>query len=204
MIITKLTSLSNNKVLVQFDLSPSLIIPVDIAVLYSLKSQKDISNDTYTQIKQEAIQHSLWNQVLKWATLRPRSIAEFDHYSQDKLTTEQLNNFKNRLTELGFLSDSKFSSWWVESRQVHRPKSKLELQQELKSKGVSGSDLDTALSQSDQESACLAVAQKYIKKLTRFSDFEKKQKLFAYLFRRGFPSTIIKNVISKILIINVE
>lgn len=197
--ILKLTSVFGSRVVVKFDTSASITIPLDTAVQYSLRSNLEISDDLFNEIQKTAQQQSRWNQVLKWVTLRPRSIAEFNYYAKDKLTAEQLSNFTSRLTELGFLSDEKFSSWLVSSRQSSRPKSTLELKQELKRKGISGSNLQTALSESDEQQACLDVAQKYAKKLSRFSDFEKKQKLFAYLLRRGFSTDFIKSAINKIL-----
>ena len=197
--ILSLTSIFGNRVIVKFDSAISLTIPLDTAVQFFLKPKLELTAEQYLSLKQTAQTQSLWNQTLKWATLRPRSVAELNHYAKDKLNDDQLQSFTQKLKDLNFLSDERFSTWWVENRQAFRPKSQLELQQELKRKGISADNRLTALSQSDESTACLQVAQKYAKKLSRFSDFEKKHKLYAYLIRRGFSSSHIKSAISQLL-----
>lgn len=106
-----------------------------------------------------------------------------------------------RLTELGYVDDEKFTKWWIEQRNQFRPKGWRALSFELQQKGVDKETIEVVHQEvenakgSQEESNAMFLATKIILKYTTLPMREQKMKLFSYLYRRGFSSSVISRVV---------
>jgi regulatory protein len=144
--------------------------------------------------------------ALNFVSIRPRSQKEIREYLQKKITrwhanSDLLEKLFGRLTELGYVDDLNFARVFISSRNQFRPKGNSLLRLELKRKGISQDCIDTALegSGSDMSTNEADLAQKAaIKKLRGLHRYDKRQqrnKLYAFLSRRGFALDTISSVI---------
>ena len=72
----------------------------------------------------------------------------------------------------------------------------------MQAKGINQEDIDLALeneSDETQEEKALNLAKKQLPKYDKLNNFEKKQKLNAFLIRHGFTWDIISSVIEKLI-----
>ena len=98
----------------------------------------------------------------------------------------------DRLIEKGYLSDEKFTRFWIENRNQTKGSSLRKLTNELRVKGVESSIIDQVVSESsrnDSEEVMKIIA----KKRSKYPD---EQKLIAYLARQGFSYDEIKSALA--------
>mgnify|MGYP001577196336 FL=1 len=157
---------------------------------------------------------SLLDASFHFISYRPRSEKEIRDFLIKKLHGKSVANGKRieqvleRLRELEYLDDTKFIRWWVEQRSTYRPKGRRLLEQELLSKGIDKSliveclnTLSTAsptggkkesFSEVDLAKKAIEKKLKLWEKLPRLAF---KQKVYAYLSRRGFSWDTIHQAI---------
>lgn len=130
------------------------------------------------------------NAAIRFLSYRPRSKKEIvDFLKKKKAEAEIREKVIDRLTELGYIDDEKFASWWIEQRKTFRPKGAAIIKQELKQKGVVIEGL------TDDKKSAILLAEKKLKLLKNLPQLEKKSKLYGYLARRGFSSSVIDEVL---------
>ncbi len=148
----------------------------------------------------------LMDGALRFVSIRLRSTHEVrqwlartlkrHHTTAPKVEEEILT----RLSELEYLDDRKFASWWVAQRQQATPKGERLIRRELEAKGVSPEDIDEALLEvvDEKEVARRAIEKKYQlwKKLPAPA---RRKKVWDYLLRRGFSSNTVRVVVDELM-----
>jgi len=140
---------------------------------------------------------------VKFLSYRPRSITEVTRYLHGKTTDETLiNQTLDFLKKYKLVDDEAFAKWLVESRSHSRPRGSRLLKQELISKGIDPSIINSQLSSFNLPSSTLndkdLALQALQKKLPRwqnlaFLDFRVKAGRF--LASRGFSWGVIEEVV---------
>jgi len=197
--ISRIVALPNHKVRVSLIENLHVILPLDIVLSEHLKTGQVLNDQQWLKLTQLSQSSQLINKAIKWATLRPHSIAEFDTWATKNIPPDQVDFISAKLHKLELLDDVKFTKWWVQNRQSFRPRSKQELKAELRFKGIESQILNDVLNDVDESFSCEPVARKYFKRLSSYPPQVQKQKLFAYLSRRGFSYSQIKQVTDQIL-----
>jgi regulatory protein len=162
-----------------------------------LKVGQQLSEEKVDEITKKAEFQKALDRLLVFTTLRPRSEKEIRGWLIRKKVNE---NFKagllEKLKNLDLLDDEKFAKWWVEQRLEFRSKSKRELDQELRNKGIQKDIIDKALSGSEVDEA--GSAKKLIEKnMYKWSRLPKRvayQKMSLFLARKGFRWEVIRKV----------
>jgi regulatory protein len=103
-----------------------------------------------------------------------------------------------RLKRSGLLDDQQFAETWVDNRSEFRPRSRRALAFELKQKGVPEETIDAAVEGLDEEQMAYLAAQKKANKYYSLEWPEFKQKMYAFLARRGFSYEISAPVVSRL------
>jgi len=146
--------------------------------------------------------------AISYISFRPRSGKEIHEYLLKRIkgdTEEYVRLAEARLKELGYIDDAVYAKRFIESRNRSRPKGKKLIQLELLRKGVFLDVIDSVFQQmidtdgpTDIELARVVVQKKYSiwKKL---SILEQKKKLFGFLQRRGFASSVIFRIIDELV-----
>lgn len=153
---------------------------------------QDISQDYLAELRAKSQDNKFFDRALHYLSFRPRSRAEMATYLGRKgASPDQVDQVCNRLLQAGFLNDEDFATSFARSRQSLAPRSKLHLRAELIKRGLSREIIDATLDEVDEESA---LADLLARKASKYPD---KQKLVAYLQRRGFSYGLISRVLAK-------
>ena len=138
-------------------------------------------------------------QIYRFLSYRPRSEKEiYDYLGKKKLKDEEKEKIIKKLKEEKLIDDLEFARWFLEQRQTFRPKGSYALRQELRQKGIGEKIIDQVLPNREEE---LSLAKKALvkaeKKYASFLGREKKEKLMAYLRRRGFSWEAVKKAVDE-------
>jgi len=173
-------------------------IDLDNLVKFGIKIEKELSQDEIDKIIYEAEFHKTFSKILNYATLRSRSEKELLNWLKRKKVPEVIHKkLFNKLKRLDLLDDAKFAKWWVEQRQVFKPRSKRFLTQELRVKGISKEIISEVLDSAhlNEEKVAKKLLEKNKYKWKRFDKQKQNEKAFAFLARKGFDYDVIKSVV---------
>lgn len=132
---------------------------------------------------------------------RPRSVAELRSYLQRKeFTPDTIERALQRLSRAGLLDDASFARFWIENRQLCRPRGKLALRDELRRKGVAPDVIDTTLQDSellgDERARAEVLARAALRRYTAAADYPTfARRMGGYLQRRGFAMDITRSLV---------
>jgi len=144
--------------------------------------------------------------ALRFLARRQRTEKEIrDKLREKEFGDEEIASTIEHLRGLGFLNDEEFARSFIRHQLALRPKGKLALKQKLLLLGVAKETIDTALAEAfeetSQEDSAIEVARKFLKKSAKARDDPRKtkQKLAAFLTRRGFTWDVISPVLKTVL-----
>jgi len=183
-----------NRVNIYIDGKFSLGLYKDTLIKYHLYEGKDITQSEISQIKNHEILTEAKEKVRNYLSYRIRSKKEAsDYLYQKQFVKDVIHKVISDFDNAGLLDDREFALMWVKDRSSRNPKGNFVLRQELKNKGISDLDIELALRDIDERENALKAAAKAHKK------FQDKNKIMAYLVRRGFPHFLSKEVIEELL-----
>lgn len=167
-----------------------------------LKVNQELTEKEVEEIVKKGEFQKVYDKILRFATLRPRSEREYKNWLRKHKVHESLHKkLFEKLIHLDFLDDEKFATWWVDQRNNFRPKSKRILNQELRIKGIDKEVIENVLSETkiDEEKIAKEMLEKKIYRWKNLNDFEARKKMSAFLARRGFGWDIIKKTVNDLL-----
>lgn len=166
-------------------------------VKLELKVEQELTDKEVKEIVKKAEFQKVYDKILRFATLRPRSKKEYEYWlKKHKVHNSLHNKLFNRLKRLDFLNDEKFAAWWVEQRTSFRPRSARALRLELRQKGIDRNIIDDVLAniKIDETKIAKELVERKKYKWEKLDGFEKRKKISAYLARKGFNWEVIKKV----------
>ncbi|NJL93235.1 MAG: RecX family transcriptional regulator [Anaerolineae bacterium] len=104
-----------------------------------------------------------------------------------------------RLVQLEYLDDHAFARFWVENRNAFNPRGKLALRYELRQKGIDSAIIDDVLADQDSVELAAQAATKKLRSLRGHDPQTTRQKLGAFLARRGFPYDTVRTVLDQLV-----
>lgn len=139
-------------------------------------------------------------QSLRLLNFRPRSSTEIRHKLTEKgFEPDVIDLTLQRLLENGLLDDARFAKNWVESRSMSHPRGRRVLALELKQKGIAEEVIQTTLEKTnDEEDLAYQSGQKQARKLVGLEKMEFRNRLGAYLARRGFSYDVAAPVVQRL------
>lgn len=141
-----------------------------------------------------------YDRSLRFLSYRPRSEAEIQRYLQSKGIEEPVREeVLAKLRRLKLIDDQAFACFWVESRERTRPTGRIALQVELRQKGVDEAIIQQALEPMDQEKGAYRAARKRARRYYGLTEAEIENKLGAFLARRGFPYSVAKSTVRRLI-----
>jgi len=195
-IITKLSFQKRDpsRVNIFIDGQYALSLSAETVITRGLKKSQALSPEELQTLVQASHEGKIFAKIINYLSFRPRSVKEVKnrlnrYLGPDSLELQEL--LVAKLTKLGYLDDSKFAAWFVESRRAHRPRSRRQLASELISKGVPRELIDQILSE-------LSDDRKAIRQLIHKKSSLDRPHLLAYLARKGFSYSLIKEELDKI------
>lgn len=149
--------------------------------------------------------------ALRFVSYRPRSRREIETYLSTYCTKRHISapgeivRVMDRLTELGYADDGAFVRWWITQRTGRKPKGDRQIVSELLAKGIKKEVIDGALSafareepDRNERTRALTAATAKLRTLSSYPSQKRKEKLSAYLSRRGFDWEVISSVVDEI------
>lgn len=147
-------------------------------------------------LEKEAVERA-YQSAITFLSYRPRSAEEVRRYlSRHKTQASAIAAALDRLRESDLVNDRAFATTWIENRSAFRPRGKRALQQELRLKGIPDSTVEQAVSSIDERALALAAAVKRARHYESLPLPEFKKKLSDFLLRRGFPYSVITEVVA--------
>lgn len=138
------------------------------------------------------------DKVYRFLSFRPRSKKEIEQYLKRKnLGEEEKKIVLKKLEKSGFVNDTEFAKFFVESRLKFRPKGRYLLKAELIQKGIDKNLIEKVLGEiniSEVELAKSAISKK-LPRFLKLGELEAKNKIAQFLARRGFSWETIKTLI---------
>lgn len=167
----------------------------DTALLDSkMANGQELTVKQVKEFKQLSADDKLYNQVLRYVALRPRSRWEIEFYlDRKKGSPATIDKLLNKLSNVGLIDDKKFAEAFVNDRRLLRPTARRKLVQELRQKHVSDEIIQAAVgSQPEDEQAALKAV---IEQKRRQPKYQDDLKLMQYLARQGFNYGDIKTAL---------
>ena len=144
-----------------------------------------------------------YDRAVQYLSVRPRSEAEVRRrLERAEVDPETVEAVVVRLTEQGYLNDAEFARYWVENRQLFRPKGEQALRQELRQAGVDSETIQHSLEGLDTREAAYAAARPKAERLKLLAQEDPqafKHKLGNFLLRRGFNYDIVREITNQLL-----
>lgn len=143
-----------------------------------------------------------YNRALRFLSYRPRSEKEItDFLNRKKVQLSIISKILQKLKQINLVNDEEFAKWWIEQRTGSKPRGWRLIKMELRRKGISEEIIEVQSSkskvQSEGELARIALNKK-LKSLKQLSPEQFRQKVGAFLLRRGFDFETAKGVIDEI------
>lgn len=180
---------------------------------------QEIDKTELTQLKDEGEWGKLYDKVLGFLAVRPRSEREVGDYLRKKISTikslprrqaGQISKITEttegvveavveRLKKSDLVDDEKFAQWWLEQRQgAQKPKGQLVIRNELRQKGVAAEVVERVLNRSvavDEVALAQRAAAKKMRIYRKYPPHEFKQKMAQHLLRQGFAWPAVREVL---------
>lgn len=178
-------------------------LSVEARLKAGLKIDQEISEEKVEELIKEDEFIKFYDRALNFLSYRPRSEKELqDWFKKKKIGNETQKLIEKKLRRFNYLDDREFTRWWIEQRMTFRPFGKRRLALELRQKGINQEMIEEELGKLEDDKL-IELAEELVKKrmktLKNLPYFEAREKLLAFLSRRGFRWEIIKTVVAKTL-----
>lgn len=131
---------------------------------------------------------------------RPYSAAEIRRsLSSKEVAPGVIDEVLARLTALGYVDDAAFAQYWVENRERFRPRGARALRYELRQKGIADAIISRALEGYDSAESAYAAAEDQARRLRGLDRRSFRNRLGAFLARRGFDYEIARETIDRLM-----
>ena len=120
---------------------------------------------------------------------------------QKKFSEQIIENCVLFFKNIDLIDDCSFAKGWISAR-LAKPYGINRIRYELKQKGVKqeiiNQQIEILTPEIDEEHAAQTLAQKQVQKYKNITHIKKRQRLYAYLSRRGFSSYAIHKALNEI------
>jgi len=164
-----------------------------------LQLGQELSPEKIKELQDVDAQEVAYQRALNFISYRPRSEAEVRKNLKKHDTPEEvIPEVLDRLRRIGLVDDVQFAQTWVENRSTFRPRGRRALVAELRQKGIGDEAIDEALFDLDEDSLAYQAALKQSRKYKGLDWQNFRQKMSAFLARRGFNYGVVKPVIEQV------
>jgi regulatory protein len=177
-------------------------------LLFGLRKGDELTPDRLDAIRDAETRTMAKRSALRLLARRPRTVREIrDRLRTQEFSDKDITSIIEDLTRAGLLNDLTFAETYTRDALALRPAGKLLIKRNLLRLGVDASTVDGVIEQAftthAQDEAALALARTYLRKaraLQSPADTRKvRNRLAAYLARRGYPWETIQQVVRKLL-----
>jgi regulatory protein len=198
-VVTALNTQSKSRTRVNVYLDGAFEFGLAKKLAYGLRIGQELSDEEIETLRRRDQEDGAFQRAMRLISRRPRSEYELrTNFNRHKVPDEVQDEVLFRLREADLVDDGKFAAFWVENRQHFRPRAARALRRELKLKGVLSETIDTVLEDFDEEEAAYLAAMKGSRRWRTSTWKIFRQRLGAYLARRGFNYSTISSVLPRV------
>ncbi|MEJ2013164.1 MAG: RecX family transcriptional regulator [Anaerolineales bacterium] len=173
---------------------------LDRGVAARLKAGQSLTEEEISQLSRKDEEQRAYLRAVRYLSRRPHAEQEIrNKLSRNGFAEPVLSRTLERLREAELVDDVAFARTWVENRLTFRPRSARALRIELKRKGVPSEAIEQALDGFEEEQAAVLAAEKGVRKYRHLSDEVARKRLMAYLVRRGFNYSVVKQALKQVM-----
>ncbi|WP_217557447.1 RecX family transcriptional regulator [Paenibacillus sp. GbtcB18] len=173
----------------------------DILIKNRLLKGEQIDAQRLREAMEEDEKHEAYLKAIRFVAVRPRSVQEVKMKLKDLgYEADLIDWVVGRLLEQKYLDDADFAKLWTEQRIQYQRKGRNAVRYELAQKGLSRDEISKALSAVDTEEemeGALIVGRKKWKTVSG-EKMDRKRKTMAFLLRRGYPSSLVNDVMRRL------
>ena len=160
---------------------------------------QELGEEDIARLRAADAQEQAYQRALRYLGYRPRTEAEIRRYLQRHEVAEaHIDAVIERLRDLNLVDDTAFARAWVEDRITFRPRGRRALRAELRQKGLPEEAIAQVLENIDEAALAYRAAQKGLPRYQHLARQEFRQKMSAYLARRGFPYDIVRETVQRV------
>ncbi|MGE5265230.1 MAG: RecX family transcriptional regulator [Acidobacteriota bacterium] len=158
-----------------------------------------LSEAEMTALDSEENLEDAHEKALRFLEPRPRSTAEVrQHLLKKDVPADVVTRVIEKLTGAGLLDDAAFAKYWVENREEFRPRAGRALRFELKRKGLADTAISDAIGKIDESESAYRAGLARARRLSTLEYREFRDKLVAFLARRGFSYEVAKRAAERL------
>jgi len=197
--ITAIEVQKNNPKRVNIHLDGEFAFGLDRFVAAWLTVGQSLDEEKIAKLQAEDSQEKAYLQAMLFLGYRARSETEVrKNLEKHEIPAAVIEQTIERLREERLVNDDQFAQAWVANRSEFRPRSRRALTVELRQKGLSEADIQSATEAVDEESLAYAAAQKRIRRMEGLEWSEFRKKLSEFLARRGFGYDVITPTVKRL------
>lgn len=170
--------------------------PMLLVAARGLRPGRELDDAQVQELRREDGVERAYGAALNFLSFRPRSRREMRDYFRRKKTEEEVvEEVLARLEANRLLDDREFARYWVENRQIFRPRGTMALRMEMRQKGLERDVIDEALAEvEDEEAVAHEAGRKKVRTFRHLDDREFFRRMVGFLQRRGFPYDVAAKV----------
>lgn len=197
--ITAIEAQKNNPDRVNIHLDGAYAFSLSTLQAYGLRIGQTLTSETIHALQHQDSHERALERALGYLARRPHSTAEVrQKLKTAKVAAEVIEAVLARLLELQYLDDQAFAQQWVKSRGEFHPRSKAQLRQELRQKGVADEIISMALADLDSLDLAYRAAQRKAARLRAADRRSFQQALGPFLARRGFGYDTVQQALDRL------
>lgn len=170
-----------------------------LAATENLSVGQSLDDERLGELVQKDGFQRCYDAAVRFLSYRPRSAAEVrQRLRKNGFHPDVADAVLGRLREQRFVDDDAFAKFWVENRKTFSPRGERLLKLELRQKGVDSETITSLVDDADDAEAAFAVAAKKAKSLGSCDCQEFRQRMGAFLQRRGFAYDTASQVVDRL------
>lgn len=171
----------------------------EVAVKACLRVGQELTAEETLELTGRDRYTKCYNAACRFLSFRPRSEQEVRQRLQQHGYDEGIiDQTIARLKELRLINDTEFARLWTDNRDELSPRSRRLIKLELRQKGLSRDIIEQAVGSLDEDAAAYRAALKKAKSLPADDYKLFRERMAAYLGRRGFGYETLNNTIKRI------
>ncbi len=197
--ITALRLQKKNRQRVNVYLDGEYAFGLQMALATPLKVGQTLSPEEIAQLQARDAVEVAYEKALGFLSYRPRSRVEIEAYLQRrKAAPEAIAAAVSRLLRANLLDDEAFARYWVENRELFRPRGTRALRYELRQKGVADRVIEQVLESVDETDSAYRAARERARRFSKADYQTFRQRLGGFLQRRGFGYDTVKQTVDRL------
>jgi len=189
---------------VTFDDGVTIVVRREVMIDFGLRRNDEFDERRLAELKSAQTYQDAFAAAMRLLNYRMRTLAELKgRLKQKDFDPGTIERVAGKLVDLGLVDDSSFADAFVASKISGKPVGTRELERKLREKGVSKEIASAAVQpvrgEGTQLRLALSAAKKRLRSMGRLDDLKKRDRLAAFLVRRGFDWSIISKTIRQVL-----